>query len=54
MEVINVYPEYDGEGYDCEGYDGTDIHSIHFLTEKLMMLRQIKLLTVVKMCIQMR
>jgi len=26
MEVINVYPEYDGEGYDGEGYDGTDIH----------------------------
>ena len=28
--------------------------SIHFLTEKLMMLKQIKLQTVVKMCIQMR
>ena len=51
MEVINVYPEYDGEGYDCEGYDGTDIHKY---TEKLMMLKQIKFLTVVKMCIQMR
>ena len=30
MEVINVYPEYDGEGYDCEGYDGTDIHKYTF------------------------
>ena len=30
MEVINVYPEYDGEGYDGEGYDGTDIHKYTF------------------------
>ena len=25
-----MYPEYDGEGYDCEGYDGTDIHKYTF------------------------
>lgn len=34
MEVINVYPEYDGEGYDCEGYDGTDIHKYTFPHKK--------------------
>ena len=35
MEVINVYPEYDGEGYDCEGYDGTDIHKYTFPHRKV-------------------
>ena len=52
--MINVYPEYDGEGYDCEGYDGTDIHKYTFPHRKTYDVEAIKLLTVVKMCIQMR